>query len=107
MWDGKCFAIGVKNELTLTTAFQFFHFLKHLDEACFFDASVECATSMLNPAVFKFTTVENLRPVKLHCKRQPHHLPRQPGEGEMQASVEERRAPASKLLNLDTLFEFH
>jgi hypothetical protein len=43
---------------------------------------------MLNPAVFQFTTVENLRPVKLHCKRQPHHLPTQPVYDEPQASVE-------------------
>ncbi len=48
-----------------------------------------------------------LGPFKLDCKQQSHHLPTQPGEGEPQASAEERRAQASELLNLDTLFEFH
>jgi hypothetical protein len=64
--------LAIRNELNVTTAPAFFHFLKHLDGARFLDADVQRtqqhASARLDRALFHFTAAFSPREVELHCR---------------------------------------
>jgi hypothetical protein len=87
--------LAIRNELNVTTAPAFFHFLKHLDGARFLDADVQRpqlhASARLDRALFQFTAAFSPREVELHCR---------PGRERLAALSNDVRLDLSAILRL-------